>query len=92
MKKKKWMEFLIVLLKGGIELLLFLPVLLAAGYFLPVPSSVWVWIAALPLCYLTGFAARSLLPLQRVYQVSSLSLLAGAICSYSLSGAPMLSS
>jgi len=52
-----------VLLKGAVELLLFLPVLLVVAVYLLPESVRWLWLGTLPLLYVAGFTIGTFVPI-----------------------------
>jgi hypothetical protein len=74
-------------LKGSVELLMILPLLLLIGvYLFPPEASLLLWLITLPLFYMAGFTAYRYAPISRWYRLLLVVLLLGAAGSYGISG------
>jgi hypothetical protein len=74
-------------LKGSVELLLLLPVLLITGvYLFPVEVSLWLWLFTLLFCYAAGYSVNVYVPLGKRFQLLFIVILLGAAAAIIVSG------
>jgi hypothetical protein len=74
-------------LKGSIEVLMFLPLMLIIGvYLLPSHVTMWLWFATVPLLYAAGCLANTFLPLNKWVRLFSVVTVLGAVSAYLITG------
>ncbi|TBL75387.1 DUF4129 domain-containing protein [Paenibacillus thalictri] len=67
------------LLRGAVELLLFLPPFLLAAVYLLDGSLRWLWLVLLPVAYVVGYAAQSAINLRKLYALLLLAAATAAV-------------
>ncbi|MCR8631714.1 hypothetical protein [Paenibacillus radicis (ex Xue et al. 2023)] len=83
MKQSFWKGMGSCVIKGGVELLMGLPLLIMmAVYIVPGGISMWLWFLLLPLCYAAGYTGGSLLSLRKRYQLFLFIGIIGALASF----------
>ncbi|NOU94201.1 hypothetical protein GC093_13380 [Paenibacillus sp. LMG 31456] len=87
MKLTFWKGMGSSVLKGTVELLLGLPLLLMlAVYLLPNDVSMWLWVLSLMFSYAVGYTGGSLLSLRKRYQLFFFIIIMGALAAYLIFG------